>query len=297
MKKIVALLCLALLLLPVLAGAEALQPDRAASLTLWLKDEGQPVPGAVFAIRRVAALDGAGCYTLLPGYSLPDGDINDTRGAAQWAALAETLAAKAGQADASAPTDSAGKAVFKALDTGLYLVTAEPAQIGGWVYEFAPFLVCTPGKTDGEWDYAPQADVKFTRTTPVKDLRIVKYWYDNGSTQGRPTAIEAEVYCDGALYATVTLNKENNWMYTLAGVESAHVWTVKEKTVPTGYEVSYSEVPDGLIIANTLKQKLPAQPDIPQTGLTWWPVPVLAVLGLVLILTGCLLRRKVSADE
>ena len=31
MKKIVALLCLALLLLPVLAGAEALQPDRAAS--------------------------------------------------------------------------------------------------------------------------------------------------------------------------------------------------------------------------------------------------------------------------
>ena len=67
MKKIIALLCLALLLLPVLAGAEALQPDRAASLTLWLKDEGQPVPGAVFAIRRVAALDGAGRYTLLPG--------------------------------------------------------------------------------------------------------------------------------------------------------------------------------------------------------------------------------------
>lgn len=297
MKKIIALLCLALLLLPVLAGAEALQPDRAASLTLWLKDEGQPVPGAVFAIRRVAALDGAGRYTLLPGYVLPDGDINDTQGAAQWTALAETLAATAGQADAAAPTDSAGKAVFQPLIAGLYLVTADPAQTGGWVYEFAPFLVCVPGKTDGEWDYAPQAEVKFTRTVPVKDLRIVKYWYDNGAAQGRPAAIEAEIYRDGELYATVTLNKENNWMYTLAGLESAHEWTVKEKTVPTGYEASYSEAPDGLIIANTLKQKPTAPPDIPQTGLAWWPVPVLAVLGLVLILTGCLLRRKVNADE
>lgn len=298
MKKTIALLCLVLcLLLPVFAGAASLDPDRAASLTLHLSDEGTILKGVRFAIMQVAALDSDGRYTLLPGFALPEGDINQTAGAAQWAALAQTLAAQAGNTDTVAATDGQGNAVFTGLEPGLYLVTANPVRTSKWSYSFAPFLVCTPGKTDGEWDYAPVAEIKFSRTPLTKDLRIVKYWYDNGVTTGRPTAIEVEVTCDGALYATVKLTKENNWMYTLTGVESAHVWTVKEKNVPTGYEVSYSAASDGLVISNTLKQKPPAPPNIPQTGLLWWPVPLLAVLGLALLLTGCILKRKVSGGD
>ena len=35
----------------------------------------------------------------------------------------------------------------------------------------------------------------------------------------------------------------------------------------------------------------PGQPTLPQTGLLWWPVPVLICAGLLLLLLG-LLRRK-----
>ncbi len=297
MKKTIALLCLVLcLLLPLAAGAAALGPERAASLTLHLADEGTILKGVRFVICRVASLDRDGRYALLPGYTLPDGDINDAAGSAGWAALAETLAAQTVTADAVAATDGKGNAVFSHLETGLYLVTANPVRTSKWAYEFAPFLVCTPGITDGEWDYAPVADIKFSRKPLTRDLCIVKYWYDNGVTAGRPGEIEAEVYCDGELYATVKLNGENNWMVTLTGVESAHVWSVKEKTVPAGYQVSYSTASEGLIISNTLKQKPPAPPNIPQTGLMWWPVPLLAVLGLALILTGCILKRKVNNE-
>lgn len=298
MKKSIALLCLVLcLLLPVFAGASAPDPERDASITLHLADEGMILKGVKFVIRRVATLDRNGRFALLPGYTLPDGDINQTTGTDRWAALAETLAQQPGDADAVAATDGRGNAVFTKLETGLYLVTANPVRTSKYAYEFAPFLVCTPGKTDGEWDYAPKADIKFSRSALTRDLRIVKYWYDNGVTTGRPTRLEAELYCDGALYTTVVLTKENNWMYTLAGVESAHVWTVKEKAVPTGYEATYSVTADGLIISNKLKEKPPAPPNIPQTGLAWWPVPVLAVLGLALILTGCFLKRKASAGD
>ncbi len=35
----------------------------------------------------------------------------------------------------------------------------------------------------------------------------------------------------------------------------------------------------------------PKEPELPQTGLLWWPVPVLAVLGMVLFAAGYFLRR------
>jgi len=31
---------------------------------------------------------------------------------------------------------------------------------------------------------------------------------------------------------------------------------------------------------------------LPQTGQLWWPVPVLAALGVVLVISGLLLRRR-----
>ena len=46
------------------------------------------------------------------------------------------------------------------------------------------------------------------------------------------------------------------------------------------------------------KPTTPSEPDLPQTGQVRWPVPVFAVLGLLLVGCGVLLRRKGSgADE
>ena len=35
----------------------------------------------------------------------------------------------------------------------------------------------------------------------------------------------------------------------------------------------------------------PEDPRLPQTGMLWWPVPVLAAAGLLLIVMGCIRRR------
>lgn len=41
----------------------------------------------------------------------------------------------------------------------------------------------------------------------------------------------------------------------------------------------------------------PDQPGLPQTGVLWWPVPVLAAAGLLLIVVGCVRRRECDAEQ
>ena len=74
--------------------------------------------------------------------------------------------------------------------------------------------------------------------------------------------------------------------------------------MPEGYTVSISREGITFVITNTLKPfeepeptPTPGTPDtpgenLPQTGVLWWPVPLLAVLGALLLLLGWGLRRR-----
>ena len=70
-----------------------------------------------------------------------------------------------------------------------------------------------------------------------------------------------------------------------------------------GYTVSITKEGITFLVTNTHDEpptepsEPPTEPpDIPQTGMTWWPVPVLAVLGLGLIAVG-IVARKETHDE
>ena len=93
---------------------------------------------------------------------------------------------------------------------------------------------------------------------------MIKRWDDTGYEHKRPDTI------------TVTLLKD--------GTEIA--WTIQENAVP-GYISSIRETGDTFILTNT-----PEHQKLPQTGLLWWPVPVLAAAGLLLLILGTLLKRK-----
>lgn len=301
MKKSMIFLCLVLcLLLPVFAQADAPQPDHAASLTLRVTDDGAGLAGVHFDVYRVAAMDEHGRFSLLTGYDAGTADINRTEGAAAWAALAQSLAAQTGEPAAAGVTNEQGHAVFTGLKTGLYLAVGHPAEIGHSAYNFAPFLVSVPGKNGDTWVYDAAADVKYTETGLLRDLQIIKYWRDDNRLTYRPETIQVGLYCDGALYATATLNAANGWKQTYQGLEAAHVWSVQELAVPESYSVTYTVSEDAHIVINTLEVK-PTNPNkpeyIPQTGLLWWPVPVLAVAGLALLALGLMLRRKWSIDH
>lgn len=298
MKKRMTLLCLVLcLLLPVLAQAEAVDPDRAASLTLHFADGGTPLAGACFSAYRVAAINEHGAYALLPGWDVGDADLNRTESAAQWMALAQLLSAQTEEATDAAVTDQQGLAVMEDLEPGLYLVTGLPLEVGVVAYEFAPMMISLPGKTDGKWQYDVYADVKFSKGDVIRDVRVFKYWSNDGNGSGRPGSIMAALYCDGQLYTTVELTAEKSWSHTFENLSAAHEWTVSELNVPNGYKPTYGEAEGALTITNTRIDTPTPPPDIPQTGLVWWPVPLLAVLGIALVLTGLVLRRKWGSEN
>lgn len=298
MRKRIAWLCLALcVMLPAAAWAEAVQPEHTASLTLQLTEGGTGLPGAVFTVYRVAEMDRDGRFTLLPGYTAPGVDINKVKGAAAWSALAETLSAQAGMPTASAATNAQGKALIKQVKTGLYLVTGQPVKIGHWVYSYAPFMVSVPGKTANGWQYDVLAEVKHEKEAATCELTIIKFWQDSGYTHQRPGSITVGLYCDGVLAQNLVLNAANNWRCKVEGLETIHKWTVQEQNVPAGYTAAYGEQDDALTITNTYKATPSSGSTIPQTGLLWWPVPVLAVLGMTLLIIGLVMRRKWRIDH
>lgn len=298
MKKWIAWLCLALcLVLPLSALAQIIQPEHAASLTLRLTEDGAGLPGASFRVYRVAAFDNDARFVLQEGFDAGDVDINKVEGTAAWSALAQAMLAQVQDATASATTNDRGLAVMDGLETGLYLVVGQPVEIGYWAYDFAPFMVVVPCKDGEAWDYDVVADVKHERTAVTCDIKIMKVWKDEGYSKLRPENITVELLCDGQVAYTVVLNAGNNWTYEFIDLETAHQWTVRETTVPEGYVVEYSQQDDTLVITNTLTTMPTTPPDIPQTGLTWWPVPLMAILGLTLVIIGWAMRRKWSNEH
>jgi hypothetical protein len=55
----------------------------------------------------------------------------------------------------------------------------------------------------------------------------------------------------------------------------------------SGYVVNIDQHGDTFLLTNS-----PVKPSLPQTGVLWWPVPVLAAAGLVFLIAGHLLRGR-----
>ena len=121
---------------------------------------------------------------------------------------------------------------------------------------------------------------------------VLKRWNDAGYEQKRPDSVSVTLLKDGAAYDAKTLTRTDGWQRTWSDLPrynpdgSEIVWTVTESPVP-GYTASVQQSGGTCILTNTLdRQKLP------QTGLLWWPVPVLAAAGLLLLIFGALSKRK-----
>ena len=87
---------------------------------------------------------------------------------------------------------------------------------------------------------------------PLTSFTVIKQWKDRGNFLGlRPTAVQVELFADGTKVDEITLSPFNNWTYTWDGLSVFDIhehqihYTVKEKDVPNGYDVS---VENGLIV-------------------------------------------------
>ena len=281
---------------------EAIDTERSASLTVSFSQEGQGFSQVEFRIYRVAKVSADGSYALTGDFQEYPVTMEglDSSG---WRALAQTLDAYAARDGlepvATGMTDQAGQVSFLGLETGLYLVKGEQYTEGDTRYTPEPLLVCLPGQgQEAQWDYDVAVTCKFEQeegTPQTVKRKVLKVWEDSGDKAGRPEEIAVQLLEDGAVVDTVTLSEENNWQYTWEGLDGSATWQVTEAETPEGYTVSVEQEGVTFVMKNTSSTDTPPPPPsstIPQTGMFWWPVPLRACGGLLLLLAGCWMRRR-----
>ncbi len=298
-------LVLALLIWPQNAdAAEKLDPEQDVTMTIVCRDDSKPVSDMSFRLYRVADVTENVEFTLTDDFKA-SGVSFDQMDAEAWKQAADTLADYIGKNPSIQPFDSGktnasgelhfptGQTVMKA---GLYLVMGDQLQSGETIYTPANSLVCLPDQnTDGEWKADAVVNPKLDKTGTVVDRKVMKIWKDDGYTSERPDKIEVNLMHDGKLYETVTLSAENQWQYTWKSLSALGEWTAEEKNIPSGYTADVQADGTGFIITNTYTPPTTppnTPPHLPQTGVLWWPVPILAVAGLALFMLGWLRRQK-----
>ena len=280
-----ALICL-LLALPCAALASA-----AGSIEIHYSSEGRAIVGASFSLYRVAEIDAQG--TFVPVGAFADCPVELKAGTAEeWRALAETLSGYAlnAVADAQGITDGQSVLRFDNLSRGLYLLVGAELNDGTHRYLAEPALVIVE---DAPLTLEPKSEV-------VEDekinLRVIKVWKDKGYENKRPQEITVELYLGDQLVDTVQLNADNNWRYAWTNLPAGD-WRVVERTKAEGYTVVISHEGYEYVITNSYT--VPGGPKddtpdgkLPQTGMLWWPVPLLAIAGMALFLAGWIRHRR-----
>lgn len=306
--------------------------NQPVTLTVRYECGGKAAPGVDFALYRVAAASSmeltlTGDFTAYP-VSLEHADADGWQALA--ATLEGYIQRDSLKPLDSGRTDRAGMLVFpsggETLAPGLYLVLGGQYVSGSKVYRAEPSLVLLPAPGDAatQWDYdvtvTPKYTVHSTDAPPDSSIsrRVIKVWNDADNKDSRPRSVTVQLLQNGKVYDTVTLNGQNNWRYTWNDLDARSQWTVVEREVP-GYTVTVSRSGATFTVTNTASPEEPEDPEdpgpskdpespdipetpidpdipkapaLPQTGVLWWPVPVLAAAGVLLIIVGCARGRK-----
>ncbi len=310
MKKISSIiLCLLLTaLIPAqVFSAEAINPNKNASLFIDYIYDGAPLSDAQFDVYMVATVSAYTEFTLTSSFvEYPicvDGlDISG------WNELALTLKGYV-QADEIAPlaegkTDENGALAFD-MKPGLYLVVGKGIVKDTYSYTCAPFMVCLPGMDmeNNMWNYDVTVSPKAQRDkdydpldSPTVTRKVLKVWEDHGYTDEIPSEVKVTLYCDGEIYGTVSLNKEENWRYSWEELERGHEWTVVEEKVE-GYTVKITQEGQTFVVTNTNEKPMKISDssysgNLPQTGVLWWPIFIMLLVGVLLLAVGLWGRRR-----
>lgn len=300
MKKrlLLLLLLLALLVQPATANAAMLDTNQKCTLNVHYSRDGHTFSGVHTRIYRVARASTDGSFALVPPYSTLGINIYGIRSQREWKDIAATLKSHIVSQQIQAPytvaSDRNGVASFSDLPTGLYLVLGNTAESDSGVYIFEDFMVYLPTpQPNNTFDYDMDVHPKPAQYTPKTEYTVTKLWKDSAFKSQRPTSVTVEIYKDGHLYDTVTLNSENNWTYTWRiNPDNDGEWTVAETNVPSTYKVSVSSSDNIFTITNT-RESPPCSP--PKTGDTfplWTYVTVMSLSGVLLLCLGIWHKRK-----
>ncbi|MGI6071644.1 MAG: Cna B-type domain-containing protein [Lachnospiraceae bacterium] len=278
--------------------AEWEMPDTSrtdCAVTLTYEDEtGNPITGGGFTVYYVAGIKNDGgnlSFDISMGNFATSGAVLDDL---EDPVLVEKLALFAEKNKLKGKTsslDEHGKLIFSGLAVGVHLIV-QTAPVEGY-FPMEPFLITLPVRNadNDSWDYEvdalPKAKMNPLPVQPT-DLSVRKKWIDDG--KDRPAYITVQLLRSRVVYDEVRLSDENAWTHTWNDLDGNYLWSVIETNIPRGYSVSYES--NGMVITITNTSSLII------TGQLRWPVPLMASLGLLLLVTGCFLvftvRKKKS---
>lgn len=191
-----------------------------------------------------------------------------------------------------------GQVTWEKLDSGVYLFVGSLGKIDGKFYEPGAWMILLRG---GE---KLEATVKLTERKPSA-LTVYKDW-DDGNYSGRPTKIIVCLRRNGEHFADRELKPENKWSYAWDGLSEEYTWDVIEKTnlAEKGYKepvyTTTKETKDDHVeVTIKITNTRPHGKDttLPQTGLDWWPVAIMAIAGMTMFFLGWLRRRQEENDD
>lgn len=302
---ITLLICIMIFPLQVHADSNGYKTET-GSLTLHSKSEGK-----IFSLYKVADFSETGKFDNIADWVPEDVTDFESLDSEGWRVLARELAECVNSDKDILPvhqdmTDKNGQILWSGLQKGLYLVIGERIEDEEYIYTSSPSLVTIPNRTEeGVWYNTPEITVKESSVDKYEknDITVVKIWKDAGLEDSRPKEITVQLLKDGKPYGeSAKLNKDNNWQYEWKELSARYEWTVKEKDVPKGYTAAVSQDGQKWIITNTADKSTAKSTNasgskLPQTGQLWWPVPFLALVGIVLYLAGWIFCRKDKKED
>lgn len=183
-------------------------------------------------------------------------------------------------------TDNNGTAVCNDLPLGLYFVKQTLNA-----KDFAcctPFVVTIPNESNGEYVYDVNASPK-TEVEKLTSITIKKVWNTDSSTASADS-VTVQLLKNDKMVKTAILNTANNWQVTYNDIPESDAYSIKEINIPKGFTATYSKSGNVFTVTNTST--------LIQTGQLMWPIPVLALCGMLLIAVGISLlykKRKTNA--
>lgn len=277
-----ALIVWILAVLPLTAMAQPLESDRLGSISVTLvsRDGATPMEGAELSVHHVATVTADESGTLRYRYTDAFAHCGTALDDPELVKGLESFVSGKNISAEKIVTDDRGRAVCRNLPLGLYFVMQTGAVEG-----FAPcssFLVTLPMKTDSGLQYDVDASPK-TEAAKYIDITLRKVWNTDSSTP-LPNSVTVQLLRHGEIVQTATLREENDWQVTCTGLPESDGYSVKEVNIPQGFTATYTQKGYTFTVTNTAS--------LAQTGQLLWPIPVLAVTGLFLLLTGAAILRK-----
>ncbi len=267
------------------AMAQDVDVTRLGSLSVSLADQDEPLVGAELSVYHVAKIqqkDGAFSYVCTEDFEAFSADVAES----DLAVRLDAFTAERDLPHVKMATDSQGVAKCDGLELGLYFVKQTGAVEG--FAPCTPFVVTIPFEGDDGYEYDVNATPK-TEASRLVSITITKVWNTDASTKAADS-VTVQLLRDGNVVETAVLSDENGWAVTYSDMPAGDGYSVAEVDVPKGFTATYSQSGYDFTVTNTST--------LIQTGQLIWPIPVLAVGGMLLVALGVALlhgKRKENA--